>query len=281
MNNFIDFARSYGLEIDPAKFFASDKIRRCGTVDKPRSLNGSYMWNGERGWIFRWDSEAKTIWYQDPNAKPWTDADKDAWKRQRHHEAQRRQSEQQKAVERAMELLKHAERRSHSYLEMKGLPDEMGLVLEDRLMVPMRNVITNDLQGVQTIWWDDHERKYHKKMIFGMRAKDAVMWMGPRNQGAWLVEGYATGLSLLKALRSIGHQDAVVVCFSANNMKSVAEKLQGSVKIFADNDESGVGEATAKETGKPYVMADEKGWDANDLHHRNGLFAVVAKIMEI
>jgi len=114
-----------------------------------------------------------------------------------------------------------------------------------------------------------------------MRAKDAVMWMGPRNQGAWLVEGYATGLSLLKALRSIGHQDAVVVCFSANNMKSVAEKLQGSVKIFADNDESGVGEATAKETGKPYVMADEKGWDANDLHHRNGLFAVVAKIMEI
>ena len=42
-----------------------------------------------------------------------------------------------------------------------------------------------------------------------------------------------------------------------------------------------MGEATAKETGKPYVMADEKGWDANDLHKNNGLFAVVAKIMEI
>jgi len=279
--SFIDFARAHGVEINPDRLFASERIRRCGTVDKPRSTNGAYFWDGQRGWVFNWSEGARVEWYQNPNAKPWTDADKDAWRRQRQYEAQRRQSEQQKAVERAMELLKHAERRSHSYLEMKGLPDEMGLVLEDRLMVPMRNVITNDLQGVQTIWWDDRERKYHKKMIFGMRAKDAVMWMGPRNQGAWLVEGYATGLSLLKALRSIGHQDAVVVCFSANNMKSVAEKLQGSVKIFADNDESGVGEATAKETGKPYVMADEKGWDANDLHHRNGLFAVVAKIMEI
>ena len=279
--SFIHFARAHGVEINPDRLFASERIRRCGTVDKPRSTNGAYFWDGQRGWVFRWDAEARVEWYEDPNAKPWTDQDKLEWKRKREMDQQRKHQEAQKARERAMELLKHAVHSTHSYLEMKGLGDVMGLVLEDRLLVPMRNVVTNDLQGVQTIWWDETERKYHKKMIFGMRAKNAVMWLGPRNGDAWLVEGYATGLSLQKALRSIGRHDAVVVCFSANNMKSVAEKLQGKIKIFADNDESGVGEATAKEIGVPYVMADQVGWDANDLHQKNGLFAVVGKIMAI
>ena len=77
--NFIDFARAHGLEIDPARFYPSEKIRRCGTVDKPRSLNGSYLWDGERGWVFNWAEEAKVIWYNDPSAKPWTDEEKRAW----------------------------------------------------------------------------------------------------------------------------------------------------------------------------------------------------------
>ena len=279
--SFIDFARAHGVDIDPSKLYASERIKRTGTIAKPRSTNGAYFWDGQRGWIFDWSGEAKVQWYQDPNAKPWTDQDKLEWKRRRELDQQRKHQDAQKAVERAMELLKHAKRMTHSYLEMKGLPEEMGLVLEDRLMVPMRNVVTNDLQGLQTIWWDELERKYQKKMIFGMRAKNAVMWMGPRNQGAWLCEGYATGLSLMKALRSIGNSDAVVICFSAHNMKSVAEKLQGRVKIFADHDESGVGEETAKDIGAPYTMADEVGWDANDLHKKKGLFAVVSKIMAI
>ena len=279
--SFIDFARAHGLDIDPGKLFASERIKRCGTIDKPRSTNGAYFYDGSRGWVFNWAGEARVQWYEDPHAKPWTDQDKLEWKRKREMDQQRKHQEAQKARERAMELLKHAVHSTHAYLEMKGLGDVMGLVLEDRLLVPMRNVVTNDLQGVQTIWWDETERKYHKKMIFGMRAKNAVMWLGPRNGDAWLVEGYATGLSLQKALRSIGRHDAVVVCFSANNMKSVAEKLQGKIKIFADNDESGVGEATAKEIGVPYVMADQVGWDANDLHQKNGLFAVVGKIMAI
>ena len=35
--SFIDFARIHGVEIDPNRLFASDRIKRCGTVDKPRS----------------------------------------------------------------------------------------------------------------------------------------------------------------------------------------------------------------------------------------------------
>ena len=44
--SFIDFARAHGVEINPDRLFASERIRRCGTVDKPRSTNGAYFWDG-------------------------------------------------------------------------------------------------------------------------------------------------------------------------------------------------------------------------------------------
>ncbi|MDQ0571644.1 hypothetical protein QFZ42_003478 [Variovorax paradoxus] len=48
--SFLDFARAHGVEIKPEKFIASDKIHRCGTTEKPRSTNGAYLWDGQRGW---------------------------------------------------------------------------------------------------------------------------------------------------------------------------------------------------------------------------------------
>jgi putative DNA primase/helicase len=73
----------------------------------------------------------------------------------------------------------------------------------------------------------------------------------------------------------------VVVCFSASNMIQVADQIQGKRFVFADNDESKTGENSAIQTGLPWTMADQEGWDANDLHKNNGLFAVVAKIMAV
>jgi putative DNA primase/helicase len=280
--SFIDFARAHGVDIDPNKLYASDRIKRTGTIDKPKSTNGAYFWDGQRGWIFNWSGEAKTIWYDDPNATPWTDQEKRDWleKRRQLQSAQTKKYEQ--TGKEAEYVLKMAKMDHHPYLEIKGFKEEKGLVMNNKLLIPMRNVITNKVQGYQSIYFDYLTRKFEKKMLYGMKSKNAVFWMGEgRAPAAWLVEGYATGLSLYKALRSIGNHDAVIVCFSANNMKAVAETLKCPIKIFADNDKSGVGEATAKETGKPYVMADEVGWDANDLHKKKGLFAVVAKIMEI
>ena len=73
---------------------------------------------------------------------------------------------------------------------------------------------------------------------------------------------------------------SVVVCFSASNLIQVADQIPGKRFVFVDNDESKTGEKAAQATGLPWTMADEVGWDANDLHTRNGLFQVVAKIME-
>jgi phage/plasmid primase-like uncharacterized protein len=165
----------------------------------------------------------------------------------------------------------------HGYLQIKGLGDERGLVTEDdALIVPMRHWRTNALVGAQIIRWDEAERRYDKRMLPGMRARGAVFRLGGRAATrTWLVEGYATGLSVHAALRLQQSQDAVLVCFSAGNMTTVARELGGRLVAFADHDESGAGEQAAKAAQVPYVMSPVKGEDANDLHMRAGLFALV------
>lgn len=280
--SFIDFARAHGLEIDPSRFYPSEKIKRCGTVDKPRSLNGSYLWNGERGWIFNWQDEARTIWYEDPHAKPWTDEEKRQWALKRQVANSEKDRAYELASEKADIILKRCEIKEHGYLILKGFPEEKGFVVEDKLLIPMRNVVTNKLQGYQSIWWNMEQRKYEKKMLTGMRAKNAVYFLGNRSAPeAWLVEGYATGLSVYHALRSIGSDASVVVCFSASNLVQVADQIKGRRYVFADNDESKTGEKSAISTGLPWTMSDIVGDDANDLHKKSGLFAVVAKIMRL
>ena len=146
----------------------------------------------------------------------------------------------------------------------------------------MRNVVTNKIQGYQSIYWDAPNMKYEKKMLPGMRAKNAVLYMGARDASeVWLVEGYATGLSLRDALRSTGSSASVVVCFSASNLIQVADQIKGKRYIYADNDLSSTGQKSAEQTGLPWTMSDTVGHDANDDHKKHGLFAVAKKIMDL
>jgi len=280
--SFILFARAHGVEIDPNKFFPSDRIRRCGTVEKPRSGNGAYFYDGQRGWVMDWSGEARVIWFEDPNATPWTDEQKREWMDKRKKINATRDTGYENASKKAYTTINAAKPAKHDYLHLKGFPDLEGLVLEDSLLVPMRNVVTNSLQGYQRIYWDAETRKWEKKMLLGMQARNAVMWMGDRKaEEVWLCEGYATGLSILHALRSVGLKASVVVCFSASNMVAVADQIKGQRFVFADNDESKTGEKSAIQTELPWTMADTVGFDANDLHKKSGLFAVMGKIMAL
>jgi putative DNA primase/helicase len=279
--NFIDFARAHGVEIDHTKLYASDRIKRTGTTNKPKSDNGAYFWDGQRGWIMDWSAEAKVIWYNDPSARPWTDEEKRAWAAKRQSQQSDQQRRYDQVALQADITLRSAKNLTHSYLQIKGFKELEGLVVGEKLLIPMRNVVTNKLQGYQEIYWDSETRKHEKKMLTGMRAKNAVFCLGDRrSEEAWLVEGYATGLSVHHALRSCGMKASVVICFSASNMIAVADQIQGKKFVFADNDESKTGEKSAISTGLPWIMAETVGWDANDLHLKKGLFAVVAKIME-
>ena len=280
--NFINFARAHGVDIDPNKLYASEKIKRCGTVEKPGSGNGAYFWDGERGWVFDWAGEARTIWFEDPNAKPWTAEEKRLWAVRKAAAVSDQDKIYEQSALKAEVIMRSAKLDHHPYLEIKGFKDMRGMVIDDKLLIPMRNVVTNKLQGYQSIYWDEPNRRYEKKMMLGMRAKNAVLYLGTRDlPECWLVEGFATGLSLRHALRSVGLAASVVVCFSASNLIQVADQIPGTRFIFADNDASKTGENAAIKTGLPWTMADTVGWDANDLHLKESLFAVVAKVMDL
>lgn len=283
MMDFITFARAHGLEINPAKFYAGPKIKRCGTVDKPKGSNGAYFFDGDRGWVFNWAAEAKVQWWNAATAKPWTEADKAAWKAKRQAAQASQEQDYQRASMRAQELLRNAKPAEHAYLHRKGFPAAQGFVdAEGGLLIPMRDMFTNALNGLQVIRWDEESRKFEKKMLPGMKAKGAIFRMGSKNASETLLcEGYATGLSIVDAVRSVGLQAAVLVCFSANNLEHVAGQVKGRGYVFADNDASGTGERAAQATGLPYCMSDAVGEDANDLHMRAGLFAVAQKLMEV
>lgn len=284
MSNFIDFARAHGVVIEPSKLAPSERIRRCPTTEKPRSTNGAFFWDGGRGWVFAWDGEARVQWWNDPHAKEWTEEEKRAWAVKRHAANADQQRKHENAALHAAMLIRSSTPDSHDYLIRKKLPNAQGLVLQDgALLVPMRNLFTNDVQGAQVIRWQADEMRWDKKMVPGMKAKGAVLRIGARTaQETILCEGYATGLSIEIAARQLRLNAAVLVCFSDSNMVHVASLLtKGKRYVFADNDKSLAGEKAAQATGLPYCMSTTVGYDANDIHAHQGLLPVCSLLMKV
>lgn len=278
--SFADFARSHGVLIGDMS--PSPRIQRVPTVEHERSKNGAAFWDGRRGWVMAWDGDGRVHWFDAPE-QPWTDAEKREWAAQRRAAAARKEAANAQAARTAAELLKACRLKEHGYLIRKGLRDSMGLVHEDgTLLVPMRDARSNALLGVQSITWDGEALKWVKKMLHGMRAKGAVLRIGPTHSPLWILcEGYATGLSIAAAAQQMRLAAGVVVCFSDSNLMHVAEQLKGRLVVFADNDKSGAGQRAAEATGLPFCMSPEVGEDANDLHARAGLMAVCGLLLKL
>ncbi|KAF3997520.1 PriCT-2 domain-containing protein [Glaciimonas immobilis] len=188
----------------------------------------------------------------------------------------------QKAAIESQKVIDSCRLETHYYLNSKGLPDAIGLVLGHDLIVPMRNPVTNQLMGIQTISWIPEDRRWEKKMAFGMRSKGSVLRLGPPKAAeTFLCEGYATGLTLEMALRRLRLSASVLICFSDSNLAHVATGIEGRAFVSADNDIKGVGERAAKQTEFPYFMSPVVGNDANDDHAKFGLMAVCKQIMDV
>lgn len=275
MHRFLEFAKSHGVLID--KLNASGNIARCGTVKNPNSKNGAYVFSGNGGWVQAWDGDGNVHVYK--RDRQISQSEKSTLKKEQTKRIQEQERKHTEAREKAKEIINSAKYERHAYLAQKGFPDEVGLVIDEILYIPMRDLITYDLVGYQSIKWTGEG--FEKKMLYGMRAKGAGLVLGDRKaRKTILCEGYATGLSIHKAIKNGRLNASVTVCFSANNLEYIASKLRG-VYIFADNDKSGVGEGVAKSTGYPYVLSDIEGEDANDLMVRAGIFAVQKKVLEL
>lgn len=176
------------------------------------------------------------------------------------------------ARQKAQRMIDAAGMARHGYLITKGFREAEGLVLDDLLLVPMRDVQSGQLNSVQTITFDGQ-----KKFLAGGKAKGSVFVIGSGPE-TFLCEGYATGLSIRAALQSIYRQARVMVCFSAANVAHVSDSVGGYV--VADHDHHGVGEKYAVKSGLPYWMPPEPG-DANDYERSHGRRALAEALNEL
>lgn len=193
--------------------------------------------------------------------------------------AAEQRARQSAAAVKADDLIRRAITRSHPYLERKGFPDRKGLVHDEQLLIPMRDV--SDYLRVISVQMISPNGE--KKFLPGSRAKGAIYRIGAKPVDARrviLCEGYATGLSIEAALQRLPGPHSVIVCFSAGNLERVAESFPKAV-VAADNDQSATGEEVAKATGLKWTMPYEVGTDFNDLHQAMGLHVVVERMREL
>jgi len=279
MTDFIAFASQYGLRIK--HLIPDGRWKRVATEDHPRKKNGAYVLLGDRGAVRNWATMQDYALYRgDKTDAPPVDreyvrklmAKAIADERKRHQDAERAAADMLKRAKliRPKPATKWVDGvYTHKYLEDKGFKDAECLVLDDKLLIPMRDCLTQKLVGMQTIAADGT-----KLFIPGTRAKGAVFRLG-RASELWLCEGVATAYSVQAGLKALYREASVLVCFSAGNLVTVAGMLADQrVFVAADNDASLAGQNAAQATAKPWVMPDEVGTDFNDLHAAGGVKAV-------
>lgn len=268
---FISFCRAHGILIDsppPIGYW-----RRYPTEDHPTKRNGAVKFMGDHAFVqnHAMDTEV-SIWKPDAPVK----IDHARIARELDIVEKRRKADQIAAVQKAAHILGQCELARHPYLKRKGFQDGEGNVWVNEkrqfLVIPMR--VGDHLVGCQMIDEDGG-----KKFLYGQRTSGATMTIN--NKGVHILcEGYATALSIQAALTQFKRRYTIHVCFSAGNMKKVADTLDGGI-VVADNDASGTGERVAKEIGWPYWMSPVLGEDANDAHQRMGTFAFGQSLLKV
>lgn len=264
---FADFAAAHGLIIRSLN--DDGRPHRVPTEDHPKKRNGAYVYDGHSGWVQNWAVHEKAIAW-----RPAGDSVRpvEVPKRDRGAEARAEAAKRDRASVQAAGVVARCVYDTHPYLAKKGFPKESGLIDTDgRLVVPMRSV--SDYKRINSVQWiNDHGEK---KFLSGGAAKGSIFTIGAGREH-WLVEGFATGLSIRDALRVLHRPAKVIVCFSAGNLQHVAGLIGGARFVMADNDKSGTGCRVATATGLPWAMPPTEGDDANDFHQAVGIGALVA-----
>ncbi|MDP3332601.1 MAG: phage/plasmid primase, P4 family [Methylococcaceae bacterium] len=170
---------------------------------------------------------------------------------------------------------------SHPYLMRKAIKPHMARIdANGWLLVPVYGG-GDELQSLQRIAPDGQ-----KRFFSGGKMRHGHVFIGSVENGATLLlcEGFATGDTLYRAT---GH--AVCVCFSAGNLRGVAELIRkryplAKILICGDDDTNTAGnpgrtkatEAAQAVAGKAVFPAfsNEAGGDFNDLEQLEGLDAV-------
>jgi len=252
--SFESFAHEHGLIINEIVY---DRWTRVPTTDHPRKRNGAYIFDGSFGAVQNWAFHERPIVYKskESNYNP-------NWK----EKALKRDSEiaekQRNAQLKAIHMLNKSTTTHHEYLKRKGFPLLKGYVLDGDLLIPMR--IDDKLVGLQQIKPDGT-----KKFLFGQKSKGATLKIDNKGRNI-LCEGYATALSVQRAMKALKQRYTIHICFSASNMEHVGSLLDNPL-VIADHDPVGI--KCASKIAKNYWLGDF-GMDFNDMEMRDGTGSV-------
>lgn len=269
--DFVSFCRINGLIVDHVP--CDGRIHRYPTQAHPRKKNGWARWSpmGGKCQAFDMDPYAHT-WKPEGGEDSVSPEEVARWKALAAIERDKAAKAREKAARNAQALIGEAELLyGFPYLVRKGFPQHVALIHRPRklLLVPMRDAANyKNLLSVQMI-----DKEGNKKFLPGGQARNACYIMGA-GEDVILCEGYATGLSIQAALKTLYKQARVAICFSAGNIANVATKLEGRKFIMADHDPNHVGAKAAEATGLPWEMSPTVGQDANDLHATSGIRAL-------
>ena len=277
MNDFLSFAESHGLIIPHLE---AGRWVRVKTEDKQSKRNGAYKFLGDVGFVQNHATMTEVaVWHSDRKPER-VDREEFARRLSAKRAADRQAEEASRAHARseAQALIAACASGPHPYLARKGFPTAQALIHPcGDLIIPMREYTDyGTVNSAQRI-----SPEGTKLFLPGGKAKGSVFIIGKGQwRERWLVEGYATGLSVHAALADLRRQAEVIVCFSAGNLKHVAGLVKRPAFVMADHDASGTGQEAAQLTGLPWVMPPHVETDANDLHASYGLRRLVRLIAE-
>lgn len=283
--------------IAPPKARAFNRWLPADAIGKNGKGDGRVILDDDHVFACNWQTGSKvTVWLKEERTPE--DRKRVAVRRQQRQTEDEHRA--RRAADQAARLIDAARLGSHPYLISKGFPQERALtvhekqvrqIVGDYIVVGLRAIVVparigQQLTGVQLIWEDGT-----KKFLFGGIMGGASHRLAS-GADTWLCEGFATGLSLRAALRGLNRTDQVLVCFSASNIAKVAGVTHGRRFIAADHDAApaanpdqfgglGAGEFFARATQLPHLMPADVGDDVNDVHVRDGIFAVQRLIADL
>ncbi|MEI8574556.1 toprim domain-containing protein [Methylomonas sp. WH-1] len=276
---------------DPPDNIQPSKTTRFSTNGKRSDLSGwVHLFADGQGAAFGfWRSGNQHVW-QAKRDKPLNSAEQAAFNRSIKAATKAAQDEREAGYKQAAakalmewEAATPADE-THPYLMRKVIKPHMARVDSNgSLVLPVYGSI-GELQSLQRIAPDGQKRFYS-----GGRMCRGHVWLGTPENGATLLlcEGFATADTLHRAT---GY--AVCVCFSAGNLRSVAEDLrnryQSARLLICGNDdiqtEGNPGRSKATDAAQAVAAAvvfPPYGGDFNDLAQSAGLDAVRREIEQV
>lgn len=260
--NFVSFAEQHGLII---RGLVEGRWTRVPTSDHPHKKNGAYIYEVDSGAVQNWAIHEKPLSWRGDTIVSYADMRRKKVVMDKETAEKNRQ-----AAKKAARMLKDAKKEPHPYLTKKGFPDEKAWVWHNLMLIPMR--VGGSLVGCQII-----DSEGTKKFMSGQRTKLATAVFDNKGLNI-LCEGYATAMSVRRALRAVRTRYRIIVCFSAANILAVAKEHADGF-VVADNDPTGL--SVAKKSGLPFWQSDVEGEDFNDAEIRMGAQAAGESLLNV